>query len=151
MYVCMYYDYRPYEGYRNTGNRCASPNNYDIGYSRSHGFSSVRNNSGICYQVPNARQFQPHNCSQSFGNRNRYRNENTYSSQGPPRGYSNPNKHPPQSYHPNQQRPPYSRDTNGHNHRNAQSNYYNEPQLSTLSNFVTKDGVHFETKRDQKC
>ncbi len=57
------YDYRPYEEYRNTGNRRASPNNYDGGYSRLYGFSPVRNNSGIRYQSPNARQFQPHNHS----------------------------------------------------------------------------------------
>ncbi len=76
------YDYCPYEGYRNTGNRHASPKNYDRGYSRSYGFSRVKNNSGFRNQAPNARQFQPHNRSQSFINRNRYRNENTYSSQG---------------------------------------------------------------------
>ncbi len=147
------YDYRPYEGDRNTGNRRASPNNYDRGYSRSYGFSPVRNNSVNHYQAPNTRQFQSNNHSQRFGNRNRYINETTYSSQGRPSGYSNPNKRPPQLYHPNPQRPLYgqlSRDTNGYNLGNAQSNYHNEPQLSMLFSFVTKDRLRFEAKRDQK-
>ncbi len=100
------YDYRPYEGYRHTGNRRASPNNYDRGYSRSYGFSPIRNNSENRYQAPNARKFEPHNHFQSFGNRNRYRNENTYSSQALHVAIPT-QKTPPQSYHPNQQRPLY--------------------------------------------
>ncbi len=131
-----------------------SPNYQDWQNNKLNGFSLVGNFSSNHY-ANNTNDWQIQRRYQGANQpyiQNRSNNQGNSWNQGPPRFKRNPNRRQNQlpannAYNSNigNQRTP----TNGNMRNNGQSDYNLHPPLSSISSFVTHDGVTFDVRRNQ--